>query len=300
MQRKGVDISVWQKGVDYQALKDAGAEYVIIRAGHGEAVDKEFEHHVEGCISVGLPYGYYWFSYASDERQARREAAACIKAISQYPRPQYPVFFDAEDEDVAKALGREQMTNVALAFVEAIEDGGYPSGVYANPNWMEKEYNKQRLIENTDIWLAHWTWNPDKKSKYDYKQTIWQWGTINVKGVTVDADLCYADYPAITEQWYKDRSKKTVEQLAAEVLNGSWGNGVERVARLGGAGYDAKAVQDEVNRILAKRAQKPLDEIVVEVVRGVWGNGDERKQRLIAAGYDYDEVKDAVNARLAG
>lgn len=41
--------------------------------------------------------------------------------------------------------------------------------------------------------------------------------------------------------------KKTVAELAKEVLAGKWGNGEDRKARLTAAGYDYKAVQDAVN-----------------------------------------------------
>lgn len=296
---KGVDISSWQRGVDYSELAKSGAKFVIIRTGFGEAVDRELDAHVEGCIAAGLDYGFYHYSYARDEKQARREAAVCVKAISRYPAPAYPVFFDAEEAAVAKALGRAAMTDVALAFVEAVEDAGYPSGVYANPSWLENEYEKNRLIGAVDIWLAHWTWDPGKATKYDYAQAIWQWGTVRVGGYSVDADICCVDYPARTAEWYAERNGKTLEQLAREVLNGSWGNGVERVARLRGAGYDPAAVQAEVNRLLSEKTKKTVDELAVEVVRGAWGAGAERRERLAAAGYDYDEVQKRVNQLIA-
>lgn len=44
--------------------------------------------------------------------------------------------------------------------------------------------------------------------------------------------------------------KKTVSEIAREVINGDWGNGTERKKRLEAAGYDYSAVQKEVNRIL--------------------------------------------------
>lgn len=43
---------------------------------------------------------------------------------------------------------------------------------------------------------------------------------------------------------------KNVNEVAKEVINGKWGNGSDRTNRLTAAGYDAKAVQNEVNRIL--------------------------------------------------
>lgn len=44
---------------------------------------------------------------------------------------------------------------------------------------------------------------------------------------------------------------KTVSQLASEVINGEWGNDPQRSQKLTAAGYNAKAVQAEVNRRMA-------------------------------------------------
>lgn len=45
-------------------------------------------------------------------------------------------------------------------------------------------------------------------------------------------------------------SKKTVDEIAREVIQGLWGNGQDRVNRLKAAGYDASAVQNRVNQLL--------------------------------------------------
>lgn len=47
----------------------------------------------------------------------------------------------------------------------------------------------------------------------------------------------------------KTETKKTVDELAKEVLNGAWGNGDERKQRLTAAGYDYNAVQNKVNEL---------------------------------------------------
>lgn len=44
---------------------------------------------------------------------------------------------------------------------------------------------------------------------------------------------------------------KTVDELAREVINGKWGNGADRKARLTAAGYDYAAVQARVNALLS-------------------------------------------------
>ena len=44
--------------------------------------------------------------------------------------------------------------------------------------------------------------------------------------------------------------KKTIDQIAHEVIEGKWGSGQERISRLKAAGYDYKAVQKRVNQLL--------------------------------------------------
>lgn len=45
-------------------------------------------------------------------------------------------------------------------------------------------------------------------------------------------------------------NKKSVEEIAKEVIAGKWGSGTDRKNRLTKAGYDYKAVQDKVNELL--------------------------------------------------
>lgn len=96
-------------------------------------------------------------------------------------------------------------------------------------------------------------------------------------------------------------TRKTINQLAQEVLEGKWGNGDARKNNLINAGYDYLAVQTKVNQMLragAHNNQKSVEELAREVIKGRWGNGVQRKQKLQAAGYDYVAVQNAVNRLL--
>lgn len=95
---------------------------------------------------------------------------------------------------------------------------------------------------------------------------------------------------------YDKESVKTVDELAQEVINGKWGNGAERKARLAEAYGDnmAEAVQDRVNELLTPN----VDKIAREVIAGKWGNGLARKRKLKAAGYDPAAVQKRVNELL--
>ena len=44
--------------------------------------------------------------------------------------------------------------------------------------------------------------------------------------------------------------KKSIDEIAREVINGKWGNGADRKNRLTAAGYDYAAVQSRVNKLL--------------------------------------------------
>lgn len=98
--------------------------------------------------------------------------------------------------------------------------------------------------------------------------------------------------------------KLTVDQVAREVINGTWGNGADRMAKLKAAGYDAAAVQARVNEICGMSgAAGPapaanIDAIARDVINGAYGNGQDRMTRLKVAGYDPNAVQARVNQML--
>jgi hypothetical protein len=93
--------------------------------------------------------------------------------------------------------------------------------------------------------------------------------------------------------------RKTIDELAQEVIMGKWGSGYSRHVMLSRAGYNYVEVQKRVNQILAiTKRKKSVDTIAREVIQGKWGNGLARKRALIAAGYDYNAVQIKVNRFL--
>ena len=94
--------------------------------------------------------------------------------------------------------------------------------------------------------------------------------------------------------------KKSVEEIAKEVLAGKWSNGDERKKKLEAAGYDYSAVQKKVNELASGSStkKKSVEELAKEVIAGKWESGDTRKQKLKAAGYDYAAVQKKVNEML--
>lgn len=104
--------------------------------------------------------------------------------------------------------------------------------------------------------------------------------------------------------------KKTVEEVAAEIVKGTggWGNNPERRRKLEAAGYNYEAVQNVVTVLISghkpapEPVKKPASIVAAEIVGGTggWGNNPERRRKLEAAGYNYEEVQTLVNKILKG
>ena len=145
--------------------------------------------------------------------------------------------------------------------------------------------------------------NPDK-SISEVAQEVIQgaWGNGDArKNALTAAGYDYATVQAEVNRILGGGStapKKSVNELAKEVIAGKWGNGDARKTALTNAGYDYSAVQKEVNRIFGGANIKSIDTLAREVIQGKWGNGSERKDRLTKAGYDYNAVQARVNQLL--
>lgn len=92
------------------------------------------------------------------------------------------------------------------------------------------------------------------------------WGLITYNGVTGWIVLNYTE--KVTSGNIKNLNRKTVEQLAKEVINGKWGNGDERKKKLTAAGYDYSAVQGRVNSLLKTTTPTIKKDSIVKVKSG--------------------------------
>jgi lysozyme len=121
---------------------------------------------------------------------------------------------------------------------------------------------------------------------------IWQYsssGRVNGINGNVDMDISYQDYPSIIKaggfNGYQNagssqlappqpiapvQPRKSVDELAREVLEGKWGNGDDRKNRITTAGYDYAAVQAKVNELLKAQSRIRLSTIRCrEVIRSL-------------------------------
>lgn len=289
--KNGVDVSEWDYDIAWDKVK---TDFVIIRLGFGVGngifKDKCFDANVAGCVKYNIPFAVYIYSYANSWDKLNGEAKGTLEQLAKLNKKPFAVFIDMEDKSTEES-GKTVLTEFALEFCSQMKSAGYKPGVYANENWFRNHLDVSKIASAGNIiWCAKYSsTSPNIAANYD----IWQYTSVGAAaGINGNVDL----NRMYTDLFSEETEKKTVQQLAEEVLSGRWGNGTERKERLTEAGYDYYAVQDEVNRILGEKLD--ISTVAQQVINGFWGNGSERKVRLTEAGYDYYAVQAEVNRIL--
>lgn len=194
----GIDVSKWNQEIDWEAVKNAGIEFAIIRCGYRGAstgalvIDPRYKENIEGAIAAGIPVGVYFFTQARDEVEAVEEASMVIRLIEDYD-VDYPVFLDSESaggRGRADGLDSDERTRAHRAFLQTIQAAGYETGIYASRNWLKDRIDMTRLSDYR-IWLAEYA---DAPTYDEYYYHMWQYtskGTVDGISTNVDLNLCY-------------------------------------------------------------------------------------------------------------
>lgn len=209
MAKRGIDISEHQGNIDLKALKNQ-IDFVIIRVGYGVKgnIDKRFKRNADLCKSLGIPMGFYWYSYALDTDEAEKEAKAFLEAIKPYT-PEYGCWFDMEDADGYKAKSKYGMPsnmmlrNICHKFCEIVELAGYYTGIYASESWFKNQLAGDRLAR-FDKWVAQWPTSNGKQKALNVSAesrkglSMWQFtsaGRFNGYRGTLDVNYAYKTFP---------------------------------------------------------------------------------------------------------
>lgn len=188
---KCIDVSVWQGNIDWAKVKASGITCAVLRAGFGREasqVDSKFEQNYKNAKAAGLKVGAYWYSYAEDLADAKREATACLEVIKGKTF-ELPVFYDMEESFQTK-LGKTALTSMATAFMQSLLKGGFRVGIYANLNWFNNYLNYNSLYGTYYIWLAQY------HTEAQLACDMWQYsssGTVNGISGSVDMNIIYSD-----------------------------------------------------------------------------------------------------------
>lgn len=197
----GIDVSKWNGTIDWNAVKNSGVSFVIIRCGYrGSATgvlveDPNFRRNIQGATAAGLKVGVYFFTQAVNEVEAVEEASMVLSLIKGYGLS-YPIFIDTERTESgngrADRLDRATRTAVCKAFCETIRNAGYSAGIYASKSWFNDNLNYGSL-SGYRIWLAQYASEPTFGNRYD----MWQYtstGTVSGISGKVDMNISYLGY----------------------------------------------------------------------------------------------------------
>lgn len=188
-----VDISTWNGDLDaedWQAMKDAGVDSVIIRAGYSalnsgkHKKDARFENNMKNAKKAGMQIGVYYFTTALNEEEAAAEAEYTLDLIRPYREDiTLPVVYDFEtnrngrlNRYVLEEMGSDAATSLCCAFCDTIGSEGYAPMVYASRYVLDGYLDKSVLESRYEIWLAQYT-SDLSAPEYEGEYTMWQYSS---------------------------------------------------------------------------------------------------------------------------
>ena len=198
MSTKLIDISYWQGTLDFNKMKKAGIDYIILRAGYGTTKDSKFDEYAKACQKAGIKViAAYWFTYALNVAQAKAEAKLCMEICKPYNIP--TIFYDFEYDTVKKAkakgvnLGSKECNDFTIAFCDTVKAAGLAPGYYCNTDYYNTMYSDRVKKKGYYFWLAQY------KADYSYHETpipcdIFQYSSrarITGFNQNFDGDICY-------------------------------------------------------------------------------------------------------------
>jgi hypothetical protein len=232
--------------------------------------------------------------------KAKLRIRACADSRTEYVIQDWRIYTRSNGFRAARYTGvngHTAHTHISLRHTKAAEAAGswgYSSGAAASPT-PPSSGGKSVTVVAGEVIAGKWGSGADRVNRlqaagYDARAVQ---AEVNRRLSGGSAAPAPAPAPA----------RKSVDQVAQEVIDGRWGNNPERSRRLQAAGYSASAVQAAVNRRLGGRSANravrlDVGTLAQQVINGQWGNGNERRRRITAAGYDYESVRAEVNRRV--
>ena len=189
----GIDVSRWQGEIDFEAVKNAGCEFVIMRIGsyYDEyTVDTYFHSNMKNALNAGLKVGVYIYTTANTEKEVRENAQWIAEQLDG-KQLDFPVVFDWEEFSNFQQyeMSINDLNEYYNIFDEELEKLGYDSMLYSSKNFLNNFWYEQ---SSNPVWLAHFTDETD----YDGEYAMWQMSCYgNIDGIEGDVDfnILYTD-----------------------------------------------------------------------------------------------------------
>ena len=188
----GIDVSSWQYDIDWKKVRDDGVEFAMIRIGFGHTtkgeivIDNTFENNIKNAKKEGIKVGLYFYSYASNEKEAREQVKWIVEKLNG-EKLDLPIAFDWEDwsDFNTYRVSFKTLSSIADAFIDEAEKNGYEGMLYGSAYYLNTIWKSKQKT-----WLAYYTDNNDYKGKY----MMWQLtsrGSVNGINAPVDINILY-------------------------------------------------------------------------------------------------------------
>ncbi|MBR1377235.1 MAG: hypothetical protein IJ565_05470 [Bacilli bacterium] len=188
----GIDVSRYQGNIDFEKIKNAGADFVIIRLGwhvDGEfGLDAKYEENIEKAHNAGLKIGLYFYSEASTQEDIDNTVDFIVDNIKY--DIDLPIAYDWEDFKNYNSyhISLYEFNNLAYRFMDKLNEKGYDSILYGSKYYLTNLWNASTY----PVWLAQYY--TEVTYEGDYK--MWQiTDNGKIDGITygVDVDILYLD-----------------------------------------------------------------------------------------------------------
>lgn len=185
----GIDVSEFQKDIDWEKAKADGVEFAILRCGYGmdqkDQDDSRFQKNMAECKRLGIPFGVYLFSYANTVKKAESEAEHVLRLVKDC-KPALGIWYDVEDNNTSGKVKKELLTDIINTFCNKIKEdkNKYKVGIYASTSWLHKKIDES-ITTQYPIWVAQYYSVCEYKGKYE----IWQYSSNGaVDGIKTKVD----------------------------------------------------------------------------------------------------------------
>ena len=193
----GIDVSRWQGDVDYNAVKAAGVEFVMMRIGVSNDIDEDlsmdskYQQNIKNAKEAGLKVGVYVYTTAINDDMAR-DTAKWVLNILDGTELDLPVVFDWENWSKFRKyqISIHDLNKAFLTFASVIEEKGYKPMLYGSKYYLENMW-EEKTKNKYPVWLAHYT---NDMTNYQGKFMMWQTcsdGRVDGINGDVDIDIMY-------------------------------------------------------------------------------------------------------------
>ena len=187
--RFGIDVSAWQTNVDYNAVRDAGCSFVIMRIGYYYSqitMDDYFRQNIENATAAGLDVGVYIYTTDNTEEGAREHARWIVEQLGGR-KLDFPVAFDWEEFGNFQKYGMsiKDLNDIYAAFADELEKNGYSAMLYSSRNFLLNFWSEKTKASHP-VWLAHFV----DETNYEGEYAIWQASAYGrIPGIAGDVDM---------------------------------------------------------------------------------------------------------------